>query len=89
MAVDQWHHLEGTLPAPGLFRLYFYDDMTRPLSAAGFSAGITRVDDSGRETGGPLSLATGADPSTLEATLAGAPLPVNVKLRVKFKPGDT
>jgi Cu/Ag efflux protein CusF len=89
MASDQWHHLEGTMLEPGLFRLYFYDDMTRPLPAAGFSAAITRVDDSGRDSGGPLRLAAGADPSTLEATLAGSSPPVNVKVRVKFKPGDT
>jgi Cu/Ag efflux protein CusF len=87
MASDQWHHVEGTLVAPGLFRLFFYDDMTRPLAAAGFAASITKADGDGHEEGARLPLLAGADPSTLEVSVEGAP-PVNVKLRVKFKPGD-
>jgi ribosomal protein L37AE/L43A len=40
MAPDLWHHLEGTLPEEGRFRLYLYDDFTRPLAAAGFEGRI-------------------------------------------------
>ena len=44
MAPDGFHHLEGTLEPDGLFRLYVYDDFTRPLPVRPFRA---RVD--GRE----------------------------------------
>jgi hypothetical protein len=34
MAPDNWHHLEGTYPRAGSFRLFVYDDYARPLNAA-------------------------------------------------------
>ena len=34
MAPDNWHHLEGAYPAAGRFRVYVYDDFSKPLSMA-------------------------------------------------------
>jgi hypothetical protein len=31
MAEDNWHHVEGAYPEEGLFRLYLYNDYTKPL----------------------------------------------------------
>ena len=34
MAPDNWHHLEGTYPRAGAFRLFVYDDYARALNPA-------------------------------------------------------
>src|SRR5262245_55240537 len=44
MADDQWHHLEGTYPKGGPFRLFMYDDFTRPLPVKGFTGAATWLD---------------------------------------------
>jgi Cu/Ag efflux protein CusF len=90
MGTDQWHHLEGAIFPHGVFRVYFYDDLTRPLAAAGFSAQAAKTDENGREVGPLTTLTpgTGTDGSTLEVPLTGATFPLNVKLHVKFKPDD-
>jgi Cu/Ag efflux protein CusF len=89
MAADQWHHIEGTLAAPNVFRVYFYDDLSRPLAASGFTARVTRTDSTGRPIGNPVPLtATAANRTVLEAPVPGVSLPLNVELLVTFKPGD-
>ena len=35
MAADNWHHIEGVLASPSEFRLYIYDNFTKPISAKG------------------------------------------------------
>ncbi len=37
MAPDRWHHLEGALVANDTFRLYLYDNFTRPMGTGGVS----------------------------------------------------
>jgi Cu/Ag efflux protein CusF len=90
MAQDQWHHLEGTFVEPGLFRVYFYDDMTRPLSVAGVTGRLVMADSNAREIGPSMPLTQGRSPdgSTLEARIPNATFPFNVKLFMTFKPND-
>ena len=54
---------------PGIFRVYLYDDMARPLSASSLSGRITIGD--GAEQSIPLVFGKTADHSTMEA-----PIPV-------------
>jgi hypothetical protein len=90
MASDQWHHLEGTFVSPNVFRVYFYNDMTQPLGAAGFSARAVLANANAEAVGEPVTLATsmGAPANTLSATIPNAKTPTNVKLFVKFNPND-
>lgn len=87
MAEDQWHHVEGTLPAAGLFRMFFYDNFTKPLAPKEFSGRLAR-DINGKAESIPLTLSP--DGKTLQARLTPASTPakgqpVTLKAWVKFK----
>jgi len=58
MAPDGFHHLEGALGPDGVFRLYFYDDFTRPLPAHGFRARVDERELLPSGDGASLTLAT-------------------------------
>lgn len=90
MAVDQWHHLEGTYVRPGIFRVYLYDDMMRPLAVAALSGRVAIADSNARETGPSFPLVPGdaADHNTLEAKVPSAGFPASMKVFMKFKPAD-
>lgn len=90
MATDQWHHIEGTFAAPGIFRVYFYDDMTRPIPVTGFTAQVAKANDNAEEIGPavPLKAGNSKDKNTLEVPMPGQTFPFNLKLQVKFKPTD-
>jgi hypothetical protein len=80
MAPNGYHHLEGTLQESGqsrLFRLFLYDDFTRPLTVDGFEA------RAGDETMTPAE-----DGSFLSAALERSADPAEVVVHLRF-PGDT
>jgi hypothetical protein len=87
MADDGWHHLEGAYPRAGLFRVFFYDDWTRPLSAEGLAGRLIVKDAAGQERS-TIPLHAGSIANVMEAEIPNASLPLRTSLRVQFKAGE-
>jgi hypothetical protein len=87
MADDSWHHLEGTYPSGGPFRVFFYDDFTRPMAVKGFSGKISILDSTEKELAA-YPLKSGRATNVLETPIKDAKLPLKVKLSVQFTPTD-
>jgi hypothetical protein len=95
MAPDNWHHVEGTYPATGVFRFYVYDDYARPLPDAQLRALRARVVTSEQfdpatgqaieETSFPLRIAQ--DGGHLEAQIGRASLPAEMTAKIQFASG--
>lgn len=85
MATDAWHHVEGTYPQNGLFRVFFYDNFTKPLAVKGFAASVVIRDASDKEVTS-VRLVAGRTTSTMEAKIpaANAGLPLRATLRLKL-----
>ena len=69
MALDNVHHLEGILVPPGTFRVYLYDDHTKPLKAEETrqASGTVQIGES--DDAPKIDLAPGKKKETLEAKL--------------------
>src|SRR5262249_19509603 len=76
-----------TFRSAGLFRVYFYDDFTRPMPVKGFSGNAVLLDDADKEVG-TFALRPTTIRNALDARVTGAKIPVKIKLLVKFKPDD-
>ena len=92
MAPDLWHHLEATYSQDDTFRVYLYDDYTRPLAADLLRRVAGRVVmketfDASTRTTKELSvapLAVSADGEYLEARLGRIRLPAELTAKLKF-----
>ncbi len=71
MCLDNNHHLEGVLLPPGTFRLYLYDDHTKPLKAEQVkqASGTIQVGDS--DDAPKIALGPGKKKETMEVALGG------------------
>ncbi len=87
MAADNTHHLEGAYLSSGTFRMYFYDEFTKPqkLAAVRTYKATLMVKDakSGKET--PYSLVRSG--AYLQTSIGKLPLPAELYALVKFAPG--
>ena len=100
MSEDLYHHVEATLVAPtptrpAAFRVYLYDEYTRPIRAAGISAHVALADKNGKaiRSPTPLVVARIRDGNAMEVRLPNGTVPSEnapafFTLRVKFKPSD-
>jgi hypothetical protein len=91
MAADAWHHVEGTYPRAGLFRVYCYDNFTQPIDAKGFAARLVLREEFDAATNTTkelevVSLKPGPANNTLDAALKGDRLPLKATVKVKFDP---
>jgi len=77
MAPNNWH-LEATHPAPSQFRLYVYDDYSRPFIPKGFTSRIVAG-----ETSIPFTPAAGR--AFLQAHMADAALPATIVVKARFE----
>src|SRR5688500_8082722 len=94
MAADNWHHVEGTYPRAGVFRLYIYDDYARPLSAEALKKVTARVVTNERYDARTrtstdvtaFTLRPSRNAAYLEASVKGAAFPAAMTAKVKIKP---
>ena len=90
MAPDNWHHLEGTYPEAGVFRVYLYNNFSEPLNVKTFKgrAVLKEVFDTDtKQTREVLAypLLAAADGTYLEAHIGSADLPREVTAKVRFE----
>jgi hypothetical protein len=96
MAPDLWHHLEGTYQSDEVFRVYLYDDYTRPLMpelARQVTGRVVTKEtfDAATKTTKEITafpLRPSADGEYLEARPGRIKLPAEVTAKLTFKKGD-
>jgi hypothetical protein len=82
MAPDNWHHLEGTYRSGGVFRMYLYDDFTRPLANDQVRQMTGRVITKG---GASFPLVPVQNGRYLEAKVGKIAFPAEMAAKVTFK----
>ena len=88
MAPDNWHHLEGTYLASGVFRLHLYDDYTKPLplkQVQEISALLVAKDT---KTGNEKEIPLTRSGRYLQAPIGRQAFPAQMFAKVRFKTGE-
>ena len=96
MAPDNWHHLEGTYPAAGRFRVYVYDDFAKPLGrdqARKVRGRVVTKEAFDPKTGTTRELAStplvlARNGAFLEARIEQLPLPAKLTAKISFSPDN-
>ena len=94
MAPDNWHHIEGAYLSTGMFRLYLYDDFTKPLPLNQVRDVTARIvtrqtfDAPTRTTKEIAAAPLVRNGRYVEARVGKLPLPAQMTAKVTFKRGD-
>jgi len=85
MAPNNWH-VEVTHPSAGVFRLYVYDDYSRPFVPNGFGGRIiSSTDSAGKTEERAIPFARAAGTPRLDAHAPGLALPATIAIKVRFQ----
>ena len=89
MAPDSFHHIEGTYPEVGSFRIYATDNYREPVGLAGWTGRVVLEEEYNEEIDEfiairEVDLVPSPDGSFLEADVGGIPVPAEVSARVVF-----
>ena len=82
MAPDNWHHLEGTYRSGGVFRMYLYDDFTKPLARDQVRLMTGQVIT---KSGASFALVPVQNGRYLEAKVGKLAFPAEMAAKLKFK----
>ena len=86
MSSDNWHHLEGVFVPPSEFRIYFYDNFTRAMSAQSFEATVEFVSQTAGENPVSVTLSPSAGGAYLSAAVPVAcVIPPTAAAKVRLK----
>ena len=87
MVSNDWH-LEATHPAASVFRLYIYDNYSKPFSPPGLTARITEArDGAGKPATAAIPFARTAR-GYYEARVPNVAVPATIAANVRFEAGD-
>lgn len=92
MAPDNWHHLEGTYPEDGVFRVFLFNNFSEPVNAKDFKgrAVLKEVFDTDTKQTRELvayPLLASPDGAYLEAHVGAGALPRELTAKVQFERG--
>jgi hypothetical protein len=92
MALDEQHHLEGILVSPGTFRVFLYDDHSRPVSASEVGKAVAKVTWGAQDNAPVTVMKPSADGSVLESiapTTVNFPLELTLVIRFPGAPANS
>jgi hypothetical protein len=87
MASDNAHHLEGAYLPTGVFRMYFYDEFTKPQTLAGMKTIKATLMVKDARTGKDTTYSLVRSGRYLQAAIGKRPLPAEMYASVTFAPG--